>query len=104
MRSHPPQDALAPGVDQAQKQHEDENAHFDETETCVSLQLRSPREDEHSFNIKNHEKQRENVITDLALRPAFTDRIDTTFVRQLLFPRWLYWPKQRSDPQQETGN
>src|SRR6185503_2809442 len=41
--SHPSQDSLAPRVDQAEHQHEDEQAHLGQPEAAVHLELRGPR-------------------------------------------------------------
>ena len=56
MLLHPPQNALAPGVNQAQQQDEDENAHFNETKTGVALKLCGPGEDEDRLDVKDDEE------------------------------------------------
>src|SRR6478736_3125328 len=100
-RLHPPEDALLPGVDQAEQQHADEHAHLDETEAGVALELRGPGEDEHGLDVEDHEHQGEHVVADLALRPALTDRVDAALVRDHLVGRGLDRPDQGGDTEQQ---
>jgi hypothetical protein len=102
MCSHPPQDALAPGVDQAQEQNEYEDAHFNQAETRVALELSSPREDEDRLHIKDDEEKGKDVVANLALRPTFTNRVNTALVSQLLFSSWLDGAKKGRDPEQQA--
>lgn len=95
MLLHPPQNALAPGVHQAEKQNEYEYSHFHQPKHSITLELCCPGEDEHCFNIEDDEQQREDVVANLALRPTFTDRINAAFVGEHLLARWLGWTKQR---------
>src|SRR6185436_15362664 len=64
--SHPPQHALAPGVDEAEEQDEHEEAHLDQAEAAVDLELGGPGEDEHRLHVEHHEEQGEHVVADLA--------------------------------------
>src|SRR4051794_15752570 len=85
MSSYPTQHALAPRVHEPKEQNEHEDTHLDQAETGVPLQLRRPRKDEHCLYVEDDEEQGEDVVTDLALRPSFADRVHTTLVRgQLL--------------------
>ena len=102
MCSHPPQYALAPGVDQAQEQNEDKDAHLNQAETCVALKLSGPREDEDRLYVKDDEEQSEDVVPNLALRPTFANRINTALICQLLFTSWLDGAEQGRDPQQKA--
>ena len=86
---YPPQDTLAPGIHQAQEENEDEDAHFNEAETRIPLELRRPWEDEHCLDVKYDEEQGEDVVADVALRPPFTYGIHSAFVGELLLTRWL---------------
>jgi len=89
MLLHPPQYTLAPGIHQAKEQDKYENTHFNKTERAIALELCGPWENENCFHVEDHEEQRENVITNLALRPTFTDWIDTAFIRQQLLAVWF---------------
>src|SRR5262245_43088115 len=63
--SDPTQDLLAPGVEQAQGQHCDEDGHLDDAEGAVGLEAGGPREDEHGFDVEHHEEEGEDVVPDL---------------------------------------
>ena len=84
-----------------QDQHED--SHLGKAETGVALELGRPRENEHRFDVEDHEEEGEDVVADLALRPSVTDRIDSAFVRRELFDRRLVGPHQCGDAQQQSG-
>src|SRR5690349_15167577 len=62
--SHPPQDALAPGVHEPEHEHEHENEHLDEPVPPVGVQLRGPREDEHRLHVEDDEQEGEHVVAD----------------------------------------
>ena len=102
MCSHPPQDALAPGIDQAQEQYENEDSHFNQAETRVALELSGPREDEDRLYVKDDEEKGKDVVANLALRPTFTNRVNTALVCQLLFSSWLDWAEEGRDPEQKA--
>src|ERR1700680_1872082 len=78
--SHPPEHALAPGVDEPEREHHDEHDHLDEAEPCERVDPHRPREDEYRLDVEHHEQQREHVVADLALRPAFACGIDAALV------------------------
>src|SRR3954466_14888512 len=86
--SHPPQNALAPGVDEAENEHEHEGRHLGEPESAISLETGRPREDEDGLDVEEHEQQGEDVVTDLALRPPVADRVDAALVRDVLLRSW----------------
>ena len=50
-------------------------AHLDQAEACVALELGGPGEHEHGFHVEHHEQQGEDVVADLALRPAVAHRV-----------------------------
>src|SRR3954447_17922066 len=102
-RLHPAEDAIAPRIDEAQEQDEHEDAHLDETEAGVALELRGPREDEHGLDVEDHEHQGEHVVADLALRPAVTNRVDTALVRGRLVGRRLHRPDEGGDAEQQPA-
>src|SRR6056297_3590838 len=82
--SHPPKEPALPGVDQSIEQQHDEDQHGDEPEGAVPLDVRGPREEEHRFHVEDDEQQREDVVADLALRPAHAHRVDTRLVGDAL--------------------
>ena len=102
MCSHPPQDALAPGIDQAQEQYENEDSHFNQAETRVALELSGPREDEDRLYVKDDEEKGKDVVANLALRPTFTNPFKTALVCQLLVSSWLDWAEEGRDPEQKA--
>src|SRR5262245_43541220 len=100
--SHPPEDALPPGVDQAEQEHADEHAHLDEAGAGVALELRGPREDEDSLDVEQDEEKRKDVVPDLALRPAIADRIDAALIGDVLLRKRPGGAKQASEGEQES--
>src|SRR5205823_275182 len=83
-RLHPPQHPLAPGVEQAQRQDGDEDDHLDQPEDLQGLEPDGPGEDEHRLDVEHDEQQREDVVADLALRPARPDGVDPALVVEVL--------------------
>src|SRR4029078_1015860 len=110
MWSYPTQHALATRVHEAKEQDEHEDTHLDQPEAGIPLALRRPRKDEHCLHVAHHEKQGEDgehdeqqgedVVTDLALGPTLTDRVDAALVRGQLLDAWLVRPDERRNPQQ----
>ena len=76
--------SLAPRVDQAKQENEDEDGHFDKTKGAVCLEPGCPWEDEYSFNVEHYEEQRKDVVPDIGLAPIGADRIYTRFIVNVL--------------------
>ena len=55
--------SLAPRVDQAKQENEDEDGHFDKTKGAVCLEPGCPREDKYSFNVEHHEEHAQRCST-----------------------------------------
>ena len=51
---------------------------------AVGLEPGGPREDEHRLDVEQHEEQGEDVVADLALRPAVAHGIDAALVGEVL--------------------
>src|SRR5262249_6553662 len=70
---YPPDDPLAPGVDQSQRQRQDEYDDLDEAEPAELLEDDRPREDEDDIHVEGHEEQREDVERQRELHPGRAD-------------------------------
>src|SRR4029079_348272 len=103
MWSYPTQHALAPRVHEAKEQDEHEDTHLDQPEAGIPLELRRPRKDEHCLHVEHDEQQGEDVVTDLALGPTLTDRVDAALVRGQLLDAWLVGLATRENPQQRAS-
>jgi len=101
--SHPSQHSLAPRVHETEQQNENEHAHLHQTEGAIALELRRPWEDEHGFHVEHHEQQRKDVVTHLALRPAFPYRVDTALIRQEFLVARSRRTHHRRHPKQQAS-
>ena len=71
---------------------------------AVPLELGGPREDEHRFHVEHHEEQGEDVVADLALRPAVAHRVDAALVGDAASAAWACSGRtQAADPEQQAG-
>src|SRR5690606_23766449 len=84
--SRPPQHALAPGVEQPEREHADEDRHLhhDHHDEAGVGEDHRPREQEHRLHGEEHIQVRVDVVPDLRLRPVAADRIQTALVRRRL--------------------
>src|SRR3569623_3845820 len=97
--SQPTQDPLAPGGGEAQRQHEDEDAHLDHAEPAVGLEPGGPREDEHRLDVEHDEQDGEDEVADLRLGPADATRVDAALVVQVLLRLGPHGPQKLSEAQ-----
>ena len=74
-----------------------------EAEPAVALDRCRPREDEHRFDVEDHEQQGEDVVPDLALRPSVADRIDAGFVRRELVLAGPMRPHAAATPSKQAS-
>lgn len=61
----------------------------------------SPRKQEQRFNIKDDEKQSEQVVNNAKLNPSWGLGNETAFITSPLVRRWLMWTKQPSNSQRQ---
>src|SRR5581483_1498451 len=95
----PAEDALAPGVQQPEREDRDEDEHLDEPEDVVHLEADGPGEDEHRFDVEHDEQQGEDVVADLALRPPEPHGIDAGLVIQVLLGLDAVRPDEAAEAQ-----
>jgi ATP-grasp domain, R2K clade family 3 len=81
-RSDPAEDAFAPGVQQAEREHADEDGHLHDrraAEFRLGVDDR-PREQEDALDGEQHVQECVEVVADLDLGPAGSDRVDAALV------------------------
>src|SRR3990172_4791658 len=100
--SDPFQVPLAPGVEQAGRQDQNEQDPF---QHGVQLQLfvgDRPGEEENGFDIEDDEDQGEDVILDFELDPSVADGLDAAFVRRIFGRIRLARAEQPAQPDRHT--
>src|SRR3954471_4684487 len=88
-KSGPGQDLLTPGVEDAQREHRDEDRHLDDRARSETRPVEhdGPREEKNGFYGEKHIKVRIYVVTDLRLSPVAAHRIDAALIRDELARR-----------------
>jgi len=87
--SVPPQHLLAPRVEQADDQDEDEDGHLHESVPAERSEQHGPREQEDDLDVEHHEQQGEDVEVAGVAAPCLPDRLLTGFVGARLLERRL---------------
>src|SRR5689334_12327870 len=84
--SRPVEDPLAPGVEDAERQDGDEDAHLRDGQTAETgtIEDQRPWEEKYGFNGEKYIEVRVDVVPDLGLRPVAADRVDAALVRDPL--------------------
>ena len=100
--SDPTQQSLAPGVEEAQSEDEDEDGHLDEAEHAVGLESGGPREDEHCLHVEEHEHEGEHVVPDVRLAPAVALRVDAALVVHDLLDGGSLRAEQAAEPDEDA--
>src|ERR1041384_648960 len=87
--SVPPPHLLAPRVEQADDQDEDEDDHLHESGPAERSEQHGPREQEDHLDVEHHEQQGEDVEVAGVAAPSLPDRFLAGFVRARLLERGL---------------
>src|SRR3954471_8819742 len=84
--SGPGQDLLAPGVQDAQREHRDKDSHLYDGGHAETRKVENhrPGEEKNGLDRKKYIKVSIDVISDLRLSPVAAHRIDTALVRDQL--------------------
>src|SRR3972149_3097114 len=76
----PLQHPLAPCVNEACNEDENEDDAFDNRKQTELTEFHSPREEKHSLNIEDQKYQSKDIVLGLELHPAISDRFDAALV------------------------
>jgi len=71
---------LAPGVEETDRQHGDEDQHLHKARRAEPAEGERPREQEDRFDVEDQEQQGEDVVAHRERMPGVADRLDAALV------------------------
>src|ERR1035437_8519190 len=98
--SDPPEQPAASGVGQTHQEHKDEDGHLGQGGPAKvgAADHGGPGKEVDRVNSKDNVEERVEEVTDVGLRPALADGVNTTLISRELRRRGRTWSKDQTAP------